>query len=95
VRFERSRYSVPPEYAGQTVLIGKDERRIVIRSGDMVLAEHTQAAKAGATVADPLHVEALWKLSLRKAKIPVPRWQLGFKESVQSPSLALYQELGQ
>jgi hypothetical protein len=92
VRFERCRYSIPPEYAGQTVLVGKEQRRIVIRSGDMVVAEHALGTKGGATIADPLHVEALWRLSLRKAKTPVPRWQLTFNESVQSPSLSEYEE---
>ena len=44
VRFERSRYSIPPEYAGQTVLVGKQGQRIVIRSGDMIVAEHALEA---------------------------------------------------
>jgi transposase len=43
VRFERSRYSLPPEYAGQTVLVGKEGQRIMIRSGDMIVAEHALA----------------------------------------------------
>jgi hypothetical protein len=59
VRFEKSRYSLPPEYAGQTVLIGHRENKIVIRAQDMIVAEHLPAAKAGATVADPLPLEAL------------------------------------
>jgi len=93
VRFERSRYSIPPEYAGQTVLVGKEGQRIVIRSGDMIVAEHAVASKPGSMVADPLHLQALWKLSLHKATTPVPRWQLTFKQDVQAASLALYQEV--
>jgi transposase len=92
VRFESSRYSIPPEYAGQTVLIGKEGQRIVIRSGDMIVAEHVLARKAGSTVAEPLHIQALWKLSLEKTKTPVPRWQLSFKDEVQKASLAAYQQ---
>lgn len=92
VRFERSRYSLPPEYAGQTVLIGHQERKIVIRSQDMIVAEHPPAPKAGSTVADPLHLEALWKLSLRNTKTPPPRWQLTFDTQVQTTPLADYQE---
>lgn len=95
VRFERSRYSIPPECAGQTVLVGKEGQRIVIRSGDMIVAEHALAADSGATVADLLHVQALWKLSLQKSRTPVPRWQLTFKEEVQAAPLAVYQEVGQ
>ena len=92
VRFEKSRYSLPPEYAGQRVLIGHRENRIVIRSHDMIVAEHLPAAKAGATVADPAHVAALWKLSLRKTKLPPPRWQLTFDSQVQTTPLDAYQE---
>ncbi len=68
VRFQRSRYSLPPEYAGQTVLIGQREPQIIIRSRDLILAEHRPAQKAGETVADPTHVAALWKLSLQYSK---------------------------
>jgi hypothetical protein len=67
----------------------------VIRSGDMIVAEHALSAKAGATVADALHVQALWKLSLQKTKLPVPRWQLTFKEEVQTTPLSLYEQAGQ
>jgi len=94
VRFEQSRYSIPPEYAGQTVLVGKEGERIVIRSGDMVVAEHALAQKGGATVAEPQHIQALWKLSLQKAeRVPVPRWQLTFQQQVQATPLTAYQEL--
>jgi hypothetical protein len=60
VRFERNRYSLPPEYAGQKVLIGHQENRIVIRAQDMIVAEHLPAQKAGDTIADPAHLEAMW-----------------------------------
>lgn len=93
VHFERSRYSLPPEYAGQTVLIGHRENRIVIRSQDMIVAEHLPATKAGFTVADPAHLEALWKLSLRNTKTPPPRWQLTFDQPVETAPLERYQEV--
>jgi len=95
VRFEQSRYSLPPEYAGQTVLVGKEGQRIVIRAGDMIVAEHALSPEAGATMADPLHVQALWRLSLQKTRLPVPRWQLTFKEEIQTTPLSRYQEAGQ
>jgi transposase len=94
VRFERSRYSIPPEYAGQTVLVAKDGQRVLIRSGEMVVSDHPVAQKAGATVAEPQHIKALWKLSLQKAeRAPVPRWQLSFQQQVQATPLTAYQEL--
>jgi len=92
VRFERSRYSLPPEYAGQSVLIGHQENRIVIRAQDMIVAEHTPAQKTGASVADPAHIEALWKLSLKNTHTPPPRWQLTFSQQVAATPLAAYQE---
>lgn len=92
VHFAKSRYSLPPEFAGQTVLIGHRENRIVIRSQDMIVAEHPVAQKAGSTVADPLHLEALWKLSLRNTKAPPPRWQLTFDQPVATAPLERYQE---
>ena len=92
MRFARSRYSLPPEYAGQSVLIGHRENRIVIRVHDMIVAEHAPAQKEGASVADPAHIEALWKLSLKKNQTPPPRWQLTFSQQVQATPLAAYQE---
>jgi transposase len=93
VRFEKCRYSLPPEYAGQTVLIGREDHKVVIRAGDMIVAEHQVASKPGATIADPNHVAALWKLSLQKTKAPLPRWQLTFDQQVQNASLHAYQEV--
>jgi transposase len=95
VRFQRSRYSLPPEYAGQTVLVGQREQRIVIRSRDLIVAEHRPAQKDGETVADSCHVAALWKLSLHQAKTPPPRWQLTFNQQVATTPLAIYQEAAQ
>lgn len=92
VRFEKSCYSLPPEYAGKTVFIGRQEHKIIIRSQDMIVAEHSPAQKAGSTVADPLHIAALWKLSLDNTKIPPPRWRLTFDQQVASTPLATYQE---
>jgi hypothetical protein len=92
VRFDRSRYSLPPEHAGQTVLVGRQEQKIVIRARDMIVAEHAVAHKAGSTISDPAHVAALWKLSLQQTGTPPPRWQLTFDQPVASTPLARYQE---
>jgi hypothetical protein len=92
VRFGKSRYSVPPEYAGQSVLIGPRDNRIVIRVQDMIVAEHHPAQKRGDAIADPEHIAALWKLSLQNTQVPPPRWQLTFDQQVATAPLARYQE---
>jgi hypothetical protein len=92
VRFQKGRYSLPPEYAGQKVLIGRQQHRIIIRAQDMIVAEHASAQKAGETIADPAHLEAMWKLSLKHTHTPPPRWQLTFHQQVETTPLAAYQE---
>jgi hypothetical protein len=57
VRFERNRYSLPPEYAGQKVLIGHQVNRIVIRAQDMIVASIFRRRKQ-ATRSPILHT---WK----------------------------------
>src|SRR5947208_482434 len=87
VRFDKSRYSLPPDYAGRTVCIGRQEQKIIIRVQDMIVAEHPPAPKAGSTVADPVHLAALWKLSLENTKTPLPSWRLTFDQQVASTPL--------
>lgn len=74
------------------MLIGQREQQIVIRSRELIVAEHRPAQKAGETVADPTHVAALWKLSLHHGKNPPPRWQLTFDQQVEATPLTAYQE---
>lgn len=93
VRFDKSRYSVPPEYAGQTVNVGREEQKIIIRSQDLIVAEHLPALKPGSTVADPAHLASLWKLSLQKTQVPPPRWQLTLQQDVARTPLTVYQEV--
>jgi len=92
VRFGRSRYSVPPEYAGGKVTVGLEERRVVIRARDMIVAEHAAAERPGSCVAERSHLEAMWKLSLQRPKSPPPpRWQLTFDAGVQATPLSAYE----
>lgn len=94
VRFDRSRYSVPPEYAGRPVEIGRHGESIVIRCGDMIVAEHRAASRAGESVADPEHVAEVWKLSLgRPASEIVPKWDVGFSAAVEARPLSAYEEV--
>ncbi len=92
VRFGRSRYSVPPEYAGEKVTVGREDRLVAIRARDMVVAEHLAAERPGSCVADRAHLEALWKLLLQKPQSPPPpRWQLTFDTGVETTPLAAYE----
>jgi transposase len=95
VRFAGSRYSLPPEHAGKPVLIGHQEQQIVIRVADMIVAQHAPAPRNGACVADPVHLESLWKLSLASSAPPPPNWQLTFSQEVQATPLTVYQEAAQ
>jgi transposase len=92
VRFGRSRYSVPPEYAGEKVTIGLEDRRVVVRARDMIVAEHAAAERPGSCVAERSHLEAMWKLSVQRPKsTPPPRWQLTFDAAVQTTPLSAYE----
>jgi len=92
VHYAGSRYSLPPDYAGQRVLIGPRERRIVIQVENMIVAEHAPAPRKGVTIAAPEHVAALWRLALAQAETPPPNWQLHFDQPVAAAPLACYQE---
>ena len=93
VRFGRSRYSVPPEVAGKSVVVGRREQKIVIRCGEMIVAEHPVAARKGSTVADPKHLAAMWTLTLGKTENEImPRWNVRFDAPVATTSLAIFDE---
>lgn len=93
VRVDRSRYSVPPELAGKTVVVTSTEHRIVVRSGDLIVAEHPVAPHRGACIADPKHLAELWRLSVARTQAPPPSWRLRFDHAVATTPLAVYQEV--
>lgn len=93
VRYGRSRYSVPPEYAGTKVWVGQRDAQICIRTGAVIVAEHEAAHKPGLTVTQPEHIAALWQLSLQRTKEPLPSWTLTFDQSVTSTPLTAYEEV--
>jgi hypothetical protein len=93
VRFHRSRYSVPPENVGKTVLVAQSGQKIRICSNDLVIAEHAVADKPGSLVADPCHIAQLWKLTLQRQPPPPPAWNLTFDQSVATHSLKIYEEV--
>lgn len=94
VRLGRSRYSVPPEYVGSRVIVERGEQRVVVRAGDLVIAEHTPAPRPGACMTQKEHVEALWRLSLRRTSAPpAPSWHIGYREPVATTPLTTYEEV--
>ena len=94
VHWERSRYSVPPEHVGRTVLVEEGEQRVTVRVGDLILAEHARAPQPGSCMVHPEHIAALWKLCLPPDTPPPPAgqgWQVTFTEGVAQRSLATYE----
>jgi transposase len=95
VHLERSTYSVPPEHVGQTVLVELGEQRVLIRAGDLIVAEHARAPHPGACMTHPEHVAAFWKLCQRSDPPPAgrtPHWQLTFQEDVARRPLTAYEQ---
>jgi len=88
-----SRYSVPPLIVGQRVVVEQGEQRIVVRHGEIIIAEHERARKAGECVADPAHVAEMWKLSLRRQEVPPKPSERLLFQAVQSTPLAAYEEV--
>ncbi|MGH9958553.1 MAG: Mu transposase domain-containing protein [Pyrinomonadaceae bacterium] len=92
VRFDCSRYSIPPEHAGKPVVVEADEQKIVIRSGDLIIAEHQRATQSDSAIVQPEHIAALWQLSLQKPSPAAPNWQLSFNDGVAVTPLAAYEQ---
>ncbi len=95
VHFGGSRYSVPPEFSGQSVLVQSEGGLIVVRCDGAVIAEHRQAAKPGQCVVEPDHLAELWKLTAERVKPPEEaKWQLGDANAeVARMPLRLFEEV--
>jgi hypothetical protein len=46
VHFDRSRYSIPPEHAGKSVFVEAFTEKIIIRRGQLIIAEHRRRLPA-------------------------------------------------
>src|SRR5690606_15228246 len=62
VCFRGSRYSVPPAYAGETVSVVSQGGTVIVKSGDMIIAEHVEAVRPGQSIMDKEHIADVWKL---------------------------------
>lgn len=95
VRWERSRYSVPPQYVGKRVLVVQQEKQISVRLGDTIIAEHPLSATPNACVATPEHIAALWKETLNREKMPLPSCGAKFMDEtkVAARPLSVYEEV--
>ena len=94
VRFEGSRYSVPPAFAGQSVAVTSTGGQIIVRSDDVVIAEHPKAVRPGQSVVDKEHLTELWKITAEQTRLPERgNWHLSFTQTVQQAPLSVFEEV--
>jgi hypothetical protein len=70
VHYRGSRYSVPPAYAAKSVEVAGHGGQIIIRTGDVVIAEHREAARPGQCIVAREHLAELWKVTQEHIKPP-------------------------
>jgi transposase len=94
VHYQGSRYSVPAAYAGQPVQLSSSAGLVVIRAGEVIIAEHPQAAKPHQCIVNKEHLADLWKLLEAQTALPEkPRWKFETQIEVQQRSLQAYEEV--
>ncbi len=97
VAYQGSRYSVPPEQVGARVAVLAEGGRIVIRHGDLIVAEHACAPKPRSCVIAREHLQALWQRTVRQAASerhgPPPRCAVRFDQAVEQRALSVYAEV--
>jgi hypothetical protein len=94
VRLVGSRYSVPPSVVGQRVIVERGEQQIRVRVGQMIVAEHRAAYRAGETIANPDHVAQMWQLAMAKTTVPKRETPHLFQQVVEHRPLSMYEEAG-
>lgn len=70
VHFRGSRYSVPPAHSGTVVTVTAAGGQVVIRQGDLVIAEHREATQTGQCIVHRDHVAELWKITHEQTARP-------------------------
>jgi len=78
VAYDRNRYSVPAEYAGQRVSLRAWADRIAVVADDLVVATHARSFTRGRLVLDPWHYlpVLLRKPGALRHGLPFREWQL-------------------
>jgi transposase len=69
-----------------------DAGRVVVRSGDLIVAEHP-AARRGESVTQKDHLDELWKLALQRTPAPLPSWRTTFDRAGAATPLDRYDRL--
>lgn len=94
VRFARSDYSVPAGLVGERVYVEASASRILIRTRDLVVAEHTRATAPGQKIEAPVHVRERWQRSLAPRRAAPPRGcHISFVDTVEQRPLTTYAEV--
>lgn len=74
-------------------MVEQGEQKVVVRLGEVIIAEHNRAKTSGECVANPAHIAEMWKVSLQRSAVPPrPAERLLF-QSVQATPLAIYEEV--
>jgi len=96
VRLDGSRYAVPVPFVGKEVIVSAGERRVVVRSQDLIVAEHDRSAKRGQRVGEKEHLAQMWKATViqseRQLCAPLPPWKQSWNDVVEVAPLSRYQE---
>jgi hypothetical protein len=94
VRFEGSDYSVPAGLVGARVYVEASATKILIRTKDLIVAEHERASTRGAKIEAPRHVRERWQRSLQTRIEPsAPLCHIDFSPEVQVRPLSHYAEV--
>lgn len=93
VLLDGNRYSVPPEKVGQKVFVEQGEQRIFIRTGDLIIAEHNLAQGSNKCIVKEEHIQAMWKMTVEKQKVPPLKKDKTLFQEVQQRPLIAYEEV--
>lgn len=94
VRFACSDYSVPAGLVGERVYVEASASRILIRTRDLVVAEHDRATTPGQRIEAPVHVRERWQRSLAPRRAAPPRdCHVTFTDAVAQRPLTTYAEV--
>jgi hypothetical protein len=77
------------------VVVEEGEQRVIVRAGELIVAEHRRALQPGSCVVQPEHVAAFWKLCLPPGQEAPPAgsaWQVQFQDGVVRRPLSDYEE---